>query len=274
LSNTGRSGIRLSPRGGVGERDFGGWRFPPSFFIFGTKYENNCLGIFRYCNPGTVFYTTQFGKQRKHERRQNMKRHILKDEKYVPNYNTPGLGGWAYRYAVRNLWRVFPDYDLDDLISESMLAFAKCLKAYPDANEVHYAALFRTTFTRQVTNMANERRAKFTIAQTDLTPEDGESIEPQTDNGYAVSEAELTMLTKEAPPHIQNLVQGLATRVEETGLRPRRMKKGSRLETINEFLCRVAGVDSTLCQMADELLDWLRFGEFNRGQNGEGYGTV
>lgn len=159
-----------------------------------------------------------------------------------------------------------PDYDLDDLMGEARLAFMKCVNSYPDVyDEKHFAALFRTTFTRQLDTIASKRRFRSGIAFTDLGGEIIENwfqqnLEDKTPGPE--EEAEVRLMKLEAPPHIRRLLRSLVDGPAETNLTPRKIYRMvsylRRQETDNEFLSRLAKVNPRRHDMAQEILNWVR----------------
>lgn len=168
------------------------------------------------------------------------------------------ISGFVYKFAVKNLWRVTPDLDMEDIISEGRLAFCKCANRYQNITEAkHFFALFRTTFVRQITTIAGNRRLKLDIPFTTLSdsPEFEANI-AETDGGLSVAEIEI--LKKDAPPHIAAVIEQLV----ETEMQPRPRyvdcNDGQRhRESHNRFLCRLAGCDPEKTNMLQEVLAWL-----------------
>lgn len=181
-------------------------------------------------------------------------------------FECKSIAGWAYRVSVSQMWRVFPEYDLEDLMGEAQLAYVKILKKYPECdNMAHFSALFRMTFQNHITNIANRRSKKVGINLTDVMAgtdsPDLDSIAAKSHDGGI---AALALRAQEAPPRIRELLQAFVTGPENGEEIPKQRYtiSGHRRvrEPINEFLCRVAGVDAGI-DLANEVLDWIRYGE-------------
>ena len=188
---------------------------------------------------------------------------IRKRLPFAPTFDCKSIAGWAYTTSVDMLWRCYPEYELDDLMGEAQLAFVKVLRAYPDVDNIqHFAALFRRTFLNQITSIANKRSRKVGINITDLASDEEsiESLEGATaDDGLGDS----AFKPNQAPPRVRKLIEAFVSTPEKGGMVPRPLyiEKGSRRvkESLNEFLCRVAGVENL--DLVGEVLDWVRFGE-------------
>lgn len=182
-------------------------------------------------------------------------------EPFVPQFDGV-CSGWAFKFARRNLWRCIPDHDIDDLLSEARICFCKCVEHYPAVTDPrHFFALFRTAYFRRVQTIAANRTKR---SHTAVIPFSTLSAEPETlaenaattDGGLAA--AELAVLKSEAPPHIATLISLLV----DAHMRPRRVlreyRNRRRRESVNSFLCHLAGRDLETTNMQQEVMAWLR----------------
>lgn len=70
--------------------------------------------------------------------------------------------GWALTYSRRNVWRVQPMMDEDDLMQEARMAFEDCKRAYPHITDKgHFMSLFMTSFKRAVDYYAYKRSRQY-----------------------------------------------------------------------------------------------------------------
>lgn len=149
-----------------------------------------------------------------------------------------GARKWLIKTARKNLWRVADYYDLDDLIQDGLIVWARVVKKYPRAKDKpHLMALFMRSYTNHINTLSKsrtrERDAVKAMIDTSLI------IEPITDDGFGHLAAKIAT----APPAIQNLLRALATEHGSKVLNAvyRQRRDGSR-ETRQERLCRMAMV--------------------------------
>lgn len=123
--------------------------------------------------------------------------------------------------------------DLDDLVSEGMLCFAKVLRKYPDAHEPrHLMALLKTVFTNRCHDLAE--KASHTIDAcsldeiTDVDTATHPFVMPDTSEALATMPAML----KSAMTHLATDPRALVTF----------LWAGGKWETPDEKLCRLVGV--------------------------------
>ena len=66
-----------------------------------------------------------------------------------------GARGWLYRTAQRHYWKVASWYDLDDLIQDGFLHYARLVQKYPDVEKPqHIMVLFKRTFLNHIHDLA------------------------------------------------------------------------------------------------------------------------
>lgn len=183
---------------------------------------------------------------------------------FVPNFDH--LAGWAYLHAARNLWRVQPTHDIEDLMAEARYCFVKVHKKYPSVREEkHFAALFRVTFVNRIHRLAlaeTKDRPFNRIRSSDLS-ENAEIMDCFSDRCRGYEMAEQIIRTEGAPEPILRLIRRLE---EKQYLIPDgyiEAEGEQRLRLVNEWLCVIAkqpvGTD-----MIAMVKNWL---------NGEPHGT-
>lgn len=135
--------------------------------------------------------------------------------------------------AKQNVMRTRPEYDLDDLIQEGMLVYARCADRYRDANSPrHFAKLVLNSFENHITNLAWRRTRRQWLVFSD----DIETVAPAIDDlSVALSQLKL-------PPHLVRYVNLLA---KGKGRRAVPWHKSRFKETSRQRMCRLVGVDDT-----------------------------
>jgi hypothetical protein len=208
-------------------------------------------------------------------------------QKFSPEWNG-ACSGFAYNFSRQNLWRCFPDYDLEDLVGEAQIKFCECRNRYPNVEEPkHFFALFKISFIRRINTIASNRRKKIGIPFSVLKHDDAAEAnqerqmvnrgrrlkagEPVSEDD-CLAEAEMELMKETAPEHIKGLIQNLVD--AEVHARPLSIAKPTifkrlaeyygvsvgtirEMETPNEFLCRLAGRDPSNTNMLETVLTWL-----------------
>ncbi len=163
---------------------------------------------------------------------------------------TADMRSWAFKVAQNHVWRTLPHYDLDELLLEAGLCFAKCHHAYPDAKGGHFGALFRSSFLNKLEDLAQYRETKkhkVKFSNLNLAK-------------LNCADVNWTRIKESAPAPLQRIFetaeyQGTLRNPQGEGDLKRR--KG---ESFNTFLCRLAGVSRKL-NMKAIIKDFLLHGE-------------
>ena len=147
------------------------------------------------------------------------------------------MASWMNRYARKNLWRVIHVCDLDDLVQEGHVIFAKCNARYGHVQERrHFMALFQRMFTNTIHDLARDGYVRVGPGHQPVIL--GEYT------GYSFNEGPLRVALKELSASAR-LVLALFDTPDgrqrlQTGIHKRRF--GGARETTSAFLCRVAGI--------------------------------
>jgi len=76
---------------------------------------------------------------------------------FVPSWDGP-LEGWCVNYINKNVWRVIPEHDKDDLYQDAFLFFLVCKERYPQVSEPpHFMALMKTCLRNHINELATRR---------------------------------------------------------------------------------------------------------------------
>lgn len=184
-------------------------------------------------------------------------------------YLDAGMHAFIINTAKREYWRVANWCDLDDLIQEGYLCYAKCRAKYRKLSAKNHPlqgdrkwmmSLVKTTFIRHIYfNLAGKmmhghERAMSQLVSEDMTIEDAwdRVLPPQPDEMTAI--LRFTSL----PSELKDLISILAndTKDQLRMLRRGPTKRSSR-ETSNEFYCRLLGLDPRERDVLGELREYL-----------------
>lgn len=185
------------------------------------------------------------------------------DKLWYPTW--PEVEGAAMNLGRRNLWRVRPLYDIEDLMGEAYIVFLRIVRKYPRViDPPHFMSLFLSSWSRVLHSMAS-RRTKSASGHVVPVPRsrgaDGEELDPLDLAATTIPSWQQDEIFRarvaEAPAPVQALIEGL----DRPG-RPRRCARranGTR-ETTNAYLCRIAKVDPEATDLRGELNRFLESG--------------
>lgn len=80
------------------------------------------------------------------------------------------FSGWAMRFATRNIWKVAPLLDLEDLVQELAVTFVGCSRKYPNVEAKHFMALFKSACNRRVIDLARFKKRRPELVAIYNTP--------------------------------------------------------------------------------------------------------
>ena len=171
---------------------------------------------------------------------------------FVPEWKG-AIEGWCVTFIQKNLWRVLPEHDFDDLYQDAYFYFLECCRRYGTVTEAaHFMALMKRCLWIHVTDLANKRTQRAEVSFTRVVAESRVDLMEVADpRPSTLLSSDLEMQISEAPPEVQQLIR--AALESEKGKKFRR-RRGSR-ETTNQYLCRLAGLDSKTLRAKFE--DWL-----------------
>jgi len=80
---------------------------------------------------------------------------------------TARMQKWTETTCRNHLWRVKPDFELDDLLQEAMLVRERVRTKYTGVSQQHFWALYRTSLIRRFATLSNLRteRPSFAVSQ-------------------------------------------------------------------------------------------------------------
>jgi hypothetical protein len=174
-------------------------------------------------------------------------------------YLDKGLQVWIARTAKRNFWRVASWYDLDDLIQDGYIVWARVRAKYPDLQMAQFVALFKISYINRIHNLANKRTRSISEVSFDavVTP-DGEALDTgDVGVGLVPEEGTLAVKLAQAPLCVTRFLAAFETEAGRRALQGQLRQTSRHKETINERLCRVAGVDPEAIDMVWEVKNAL-----------------
>lgn len=125
---------------------------------------------------------------------------------WEPAWKGP-IEGWTVNFTAKNLWRVAPLYEFEDLIQDAYTVFLRCVRAYPEVFEpAHFMSLYQRSVMRHVIDLSNCRSAERQVRppKGELREELRERIaQPSKD----LQEVDLNLLLEDAPKALQDFAE-------------------------------------------------------------------
>lgn len=174
-----------------------------------------------------------------------------------------GMRGYIVNTARKEFWRVASYIEIDDLIQDGYLCYAKCAKAYPQLSKInnptneqkrHFMSLVKTAFANHIHTLASKR----TAAPDELLNLTAEETETEALDRLLPAEGEIgsfAMLLANAPAEIKQLIQLLTADVQ--GFTRTKVGRRSLRETTNEHFCRLLGVDPNTVNMVERVKSYF-----------------
>ena len=174
-----------------------------------------------------------------------------------------GAKKWLYRTAHKNYWRVAHWLEPEDLIQDGYMHFYRVVEKYSDLSDdphsPHLMSLFKITYINHLHNLSKERTRKPELAISQMVlglrpDEDTQFLEQHQmpDDSFGPLAAAIAS----APELLQKL---LIVMVQESkALRAMyRVRRDGTRETVNERLCRLAGIGDTSVDLTSTLKVYL-----------------
>lgn len=156
-----------------------------------------------------------------------------------------GMRGWIVNTAKRNYWRVAGWYDIEDLIQDGYMCFAKCRRKYPRSGPKQLMALVKVTFINYIHDLSKQRtrQAETTLAEL-VPPGVTEAAFLETLLDPIAPEQDVISHIMKAPDEIRRTLELLTSEYGIARWRAQRLRKpdGTR-ESLNDMVCRLLRVD-------------------------------
>jgi len=148
---------------------------------------------------------------------------------------------WMFKHAQKNFWRVSRFYEFDDLVQDGYMCYAICVNRYKDIKTPeHLMSLFKITYINHIHDLATKQSICAEQPVADLPPQLAERL---ADLVGAEDVAVLSLMMKQAPEPIKQVLQLFQNEEKLKILRSAfREREGGR-ETFNERLCKLIGLD-------------------------------
>lgn len=154
--------------------------------------------------------------------------------------------------ARREYWRVSRWMDLDDLIQDGFMCWYRVIRRYarvPHGSSKHRMALFKRVFTNHIHDLSKRRSRLPEMHFEDLPHDIADHLHAtyasQDLYGAAPPLVKLGLTVLMAPEHARSLRSHYRVRVDMSR------------ETFNERLCRLAGLDPRVIDLAGEIRYYL-----------------
>ena len=164
---------------------------------------------------------------------------------FTPVWTGP-IEGWVVNHISRNLWRVLPECEFDDLYQDAYMVFMTVANKYPVTEEEHFQSLFQRSFCNHVHAIANKRTSRgevrYAVDAQDKVVDHG-ALDP------TLLRLDWEILLEDAPLDVLALVKKALGRDKRSYRR--------RNESLNAYLCRLAGLRFELPGFYERLQGWL-----------------
>jgi hypothetical protein len=154
-----------------------------------------------------------------------------------------GARNWMRKTAIRNYWRVAAWISLDDLLQDGELCWLIVCYRYKTKTLSNRMALFKTTFTNHLHDLANNRTLQTELPFAALT----DMAVDQAVNSESCPFAEMLRVVTETPSRVNELLERLLA--DPTPLRRPYRRGPAGIETTNERLCAILGLDPNLIDL-------------------------
>lgn len=171
-----------------------------------------------------------------------------------------GIKGWIVNQARKNYWRVAGWYELDDLIQDAYMCYAKCNQRYPmNLEQRHFMSLVARTFQNHCHTLAARRAQQLDAPVTTRTRQwkadrlsDPDAVLQRAADAYGQPEEQtFAALMSSLAPELRELIRILLEDARELPmLRPSDARdhegkfRRREMETRNDYFCRIAGLPS------------------------------
>jgi len=167
---------------------------------------------------------------------------------FTPRWEGP-IEGWTVNYTRRNLWRVIPLHDFEDLVQDGFFRFLVCVERYPEVvDPPHFMRLYQRAFTNHIHDLADARGRSGTVAadvNLDLIPDSHAASD--------FAEVEMRLKLEGAPAPLLQLLASLRELPDDLLEFARDRASGAR-ETTEERLQRLARCSAPMRELVAE---WL-----------------
>lgn len=163
------------------------------------------------------------------------------------------MSKWIHKTARANFWRVAQLCDLEELVQDGYLCYAKCRARYVDPRKDltggkddirWFQSLVKTTFERYIHSLAAKHKGINQVAVSQVAANPDTSDELIYDRFLPAQEEEGTLmaLIATAPQEVKELMLLLAADgLDLIQYQRRRFKRRLLRETTNELYCRLLG---------------------------------
>lgn len=147
--------------------------------------------------------------------------------------------------AQKQLWRLAPWYELEDLISDGVLCWQVVVVKYKPTSRAHAMRLFQTAFRNHIYKLALKHSMQVQESYVEFLPE---LIDP---------DAELVARVYQASEPLRACLLAILARPQLLA-RPHRRYIDGRRETTNSWLSRITGISFNGVNVTQQLRDFAR----------------
>lgn len=170
-----------------------------------------------------------------------------------PNRLDAGIKGWIAKTARKHYWRVCEWYDYVDLVQDGMLCYCICNERYGHKVETqaHFMALVKRVFMNHIHDLAAKKSRAPDGILRDFSKTKFEDVDQALEYLTQPQQEEATgyTLLSQLPAELRLLLRGILA----NGDAPIRRSRLGHPETMNSYLCRLAGLNPDSCDVVQQL---------------------
>ena len=170
-----------------------------------------------------------------------------------------GVRGWTFNTIKQNYWRVAHYYEFEDLVQDSFIVWKRIVDRYPDVTDAkHRMALYKTAFRNHIHDLSKKRTAY--VSACLLEADSDTPLAALREDADGSQDPNVGLLFAQLPGKLQTLLKRLC---DERRRYPNRLRLDGTRETINERLCRLAGLDPASRNVQDAIQTYLYGGRLH-----------
>ncbi len=159
------------------------------------------------------------------------------------------ISGYVINFLKKNYWRVASTMTYDDVQQEAYLVFVRVDRLYPDVEDKHFMALFKSAWARQFVDFAHADTAREIECQIpEYRSESGEYVQVEY-AGELSNGGELATAIRQAPSEVKavlNLFLSAPQELFELAIASWRGQDKRMKNRDSKKICKMLGLDENL----------------------------
>lgn len=113
------------------------------------------------------------------------------------------IEGYVVNFLRKNYWKVERTVPRDDVMQEAHVVYLRCKRRYPDVEDKHFMALFKTAWSNHFTDLANEDTERRCEVSSSVHDDDDEHRVAYAEPcGATDNDGMLSVLVQQAPREV------------------------------------------------------------------------